>query len=133
MINIKLVDILETGAEYTKNLPLAFLVGSLFVYEIFTIIPFSLNDVYFLNLPLALLKNINNITLNSNLFLITLPFVSISLNTSDLFISALTQISVLGQGLYAGGAILLLISSILLLLSMVTAIFAGSKKKKTKI
>ena len=36
MINIKLTDILETGAQYTKNLPLAIAIGSLFIFIIFT-------------------------------------------------------------------------------------------------
>src|ERR1700753_666263 len=39
MINIKLVDILEVGSAYTKNLPLALAVASLFIYEIFSILP----------------------------------------------------------------------------------------------
>ena len=34
MINIRLTDILEVGKEYTKNLPLAFMVGSLFIFSI---------------------------------------------------------------------------------------------------
>jgi len=37
MINIKLVDILEVGKEYTKNLPLALLIGFIFLYEILSI------------------------------------------------------------------------------------------------
>src|SRR5271168_5112845 len=41
MINIKLTDILETGTQYTKNFPLALAIGSLFIYEIFTIMPFT--------------------------------------------------------------------------------------------
>ena len=45
MINIKLTDILETGSQYTKNLPLALSIGSLFIYEIYTVIPFSFNNV----------------------------------------------------------------------------------------
>ena len=45
MINIKLADILETGTQYTKNIPLALALGSLFFYEIFTILPFGLNNV----------------------------------------------------------------------------------------
>src|ERR1700748_139399 len=36
MINIRLVDILELGNEYTKNLPLAIIVGVLFIYELFS-------------------------------------------------------------------------------------------------
>lgn len=37
MINIKLVDILEVGKEYTKNLPLALSIGFVFLYLIFAI------------------------------------------------------------------------------------------------
>ena len=44
LINIKLTDILETGTQYTKNIPLALALGSLFFYEIFTIMPFSHNN-----------------------------------------------------------------------------------------
>jgi len=45
MINIKLTDILETGSQYTKNLPLAIAIGSLFIFIIFSIIPFNFNNV----------------------------------------------------------------------------------------
>ena len=45
MINIKLTDILETGTQYTKNLPLAIAITSLFIYELFTIVPFTFNNV----------------------------------------------------------------------------------------
>src|SRR5271155_2118483 len=46
MINIKIIDILETGNQYTKTLPLALCIGSLFIYEIFTILPFSFNNLH---------------------------------------------------------------------------------------
>ena len=45
MVNIRLLDILEIGNEYTKNLPLALLVGTLFVYEIFNVLPFTINNI----------------------------------------------------------------------------------------
>lgn len=38
MINVKLTDILETGYQYTKNIPLAFIVATLFLYEILNIV-----------------------------------------------------------------------------------------------
>lgn len=44
MINIKLTDILETGYQYTKNIPLALVVSGLFLYEIFNILPSYLNS-----------------------------------------------------------------------------------------
>jgi len=45
MLNIKITDILETGSQYTKNIPLALIIGSLFVYELFNIVPFTINDI----------------------------------------------------------------------------------------
>src|SRR5436190_7241662 len=45
MINIKLTDILEVGSQFTKNIPLAIAIGSLFMYEIYSIIPFTFNNV----------------------------------------------------------------------------------------
>src|SRR6202046_1976151 len=64
MINIKLTDILETGSQYTKNLPLALAIGSLFVYEIFTIIPFSLNNVSGISALLEFITHLNSLILN---------------------------------------------------------------------
>src|SRR3981189_747523 len=64
MINIKLTDILETGSQYTKNLPLALAIGSLFIYEIFTIIPFSFNNVSAISTLLEVLNNLNAFLLN---------------------------------------------------------------------
>ena len=60
MINIKLTDILETGSQYTKTLPLALAIGLLFVYEFFTIIPFSFNNINILNFPIEVSINILN-------------------------------------------------------------------------
>src|SRR5271155_745567 len=65
MINIKLTDILETGSQYTKNLPLALSIGSLFIYEIFTIMPFSFNNVSSISNLLGMLTNINAFLLNN--------------------------------------------------------------------
>ena len=66
MINIKLTDILETGTQYTKNLPLAISIGSLFLYIIYGIIPFN-----FYNVPSLLISSFQQTTnmFNNNLFL----------------------------------------------------------------
>ena len=61
MINIRLLDLLEFGKEYTKNFPLAIIIGTLFTYEIFNILPFTSNNVFILNLLLNSLNNINTI------------------------------------------------------------------------
>lgn len=44
MINIKLTDILETGIQYTKNIPLALIISGLFLYECLNILPYYLNN-----------------------------------------------------------------------------------------
>jgi NADH-ubiquinone oxidoreductase chain 6 len=44
MINIKLTDVLETGSQYTKNIPLALIVSGLFLYECLNILPYYLTN-----------------------------------------------------------------------------------------
>ena len=63
MINIRLVDILELGNEYTKNLPLALLLGFLFVFEIFTILPFTFNNIGLFFIPVDIFNYLNNFIL----------------------------------------------------------------------
>src|SRR6267378_4045129 len=101
MINISLTDIIDTGKQYTKNLPLAFVVASLFIYEMFNILPFSFNNVSGLNLILDTITN----------------FISFS------------QIEAIGQLIYTYAAVLLILCSIILLLSMIAPIFISLNKK----
>jgi len=61
MINIKLTDILEVGRDYTKNLPLALVVGALFIFSIYTIIPFSFQDVTFFSRANTILNSLNSL------------------------------------------------------------------------
>nr|WUR10610.1 NADH dehydrogenase subunit 6 [Elmerina hispida] len=129
MVNIRLLDILEIGRDYTKNIPLAFLVGTFFIYEIYFIIPFSLNDIVVLNLPIDFISYVNSLNINSNISTTDYSFYTLSFFSPEMFTKEYTQISVLGQGLYTYGAIWLLLSSIILLLSMVSAIFLSSSAK----
>ena len=132
MINIKLTDILETGSQYTKNLPLAIAIGSLFIFIIFTILPFNFNNVPALSIFLDNITILNSIFSNSNIKTISLiNFIvnnNLFLSLSDLIITDFQQIEVLGHGLYTYGAILLIILSIILLLAMF-AIITISKIK----
>jgi len=124
MINIKLVDILEVGNEYTKNLPLALVIGSLFIYELFSIIPVSVNNVSVLSLPLYLVNYINKLLFGSNSYSFANAEVNLSNNPniSDSIFTNFTQIEALGQGLYTYGAMWLILCSVILLLSMLTPI-----------
>ena len=119
MINIKLTDILETGSQYTKTLPLAFLIVTLFIYIFFNIIPFFSNDYYtFLTFDLLTLSNID-FSLFANDF---------NLINSDIFLNNFLQIESIGFNLYTYGASLLVICSFILLLAMFAAIIISHRK-----
>ena len=123
MINIKLTDILETGSQYTKNIPLALSVGSLFLYEIFTIMPFSFNNVSIISILLDFLTNLNGTLLKPEI--INLSSVNTTYNPAiaDTAFTNFLQIQGIGQGLYTYGAIWLILCSVILLLAMVAPIF----------
>ena len=125
MINIKLTDILETGSQYTKNLPLALAIGSVFLYEIFNIMPFSLNNVSAISALLNILTNSNLFVLNSDISALSSidPLLALDPNIADTTFTNFLQIQSIGQGLYTYGAIWLILSSIILLLAMVAPIF----------
>ena len=128
MINIKLTDILETGSQYTKNLPLALSIGLLFIYEIYTIIPFSFNNVS--NTILDLLIKLNGFILN---YEISMRGVNNAFNPviADTSLTPFLQIEAIGQGLYTYGASWLIITSVILLLAMIAPIFISKTKKTT--
>src|SRR6201999_4680133 len=126
MINIKLTDILETGSQYTKNLPLAIAIGSLFIYEIFTIMPFSFNNVSIISVLLDTLTNFNGLLFNSEISAINSVNIAYNPNIADTTFTNFLQIEAIGQHLYTTGAFLLIITSVILLLAMVAPIFISN-------
>lgn len=127
LINIRLTDILETGSQYTKNIPLAVCLGSLFIYEIFTIIPFSFNNVSFLSSFLNVITNLNGVFLNSDLSTAEIVFTTINPVLADTTFTNFLQVQAIGQSLYTLGAFWLIITSVILLLAMVAPIFITKK------
>ena len=129
MINISLTDIIDTGKQYTKNLPLAFVVSSLFMFEMFNVLPFSFNNVYGLSLIFDTITNFNLFIWNNN----ELQFVNdihttYQSNIADTTFISFSQIEAIGQLIYTYAAVLLIICSIILLLSMIAPIFISLKK-----
>ena len=120
MINIKLVDILETGSQYTKNIPLGLVISLLFVYEFSYLIPEFTNMQHF---SLNILNHLNNFIL----FPESIFTKNISHYSPEIIINPFIQLQSIGQSLYTYGAIWLIISSIILLLSMVAPIFISRK------
>jgi len=127
MINIKLTDILETGYNYTKNLPLAILIVTLFIFLIFQTLPFSFNNI---PLPFNFFLLGGEYSLISNqVFNFSDLTTLINRSQSDILLTQFEQIQVLGHNLYTYGAILLIELSIILLLAMLATIIISKNNK----
>jgi len=135
MINIKLTDILEIGNQYTKNLPLAIAIGSLFMFIIFQIIPFNFNNVPAVSILLDKITIFNSILSDSNI--VSINLINSIVNNyffsslSDVIITEFQQIEVLGHSLYTYGAVLLITLSIILLLAMFATIIISKNNNNT--
>jgi NADH-ubiquinone oxidoreductase chain 6 len=136
MINIKLTDILEVGKDYTKNLPLALIIGALFIFAIFGSVT-NLN-VFQTSLVTSIIHSLNSFISISSSDLTSLASLNsfISLHTTvypysvDTHLMDYTQIEALGHNLYTNSAILLIITSFILLLSMLAPIMLSTFYKK---
>ena len=128
MINIKLTDILETGSQYTKTLPLALAIGLLCVYEFFTILPFSFNNVSALSSVLNIFTNLNGLLLNSSYIQPNTVYTTVNPIIADTAFTQFLQVEAIGQGLYTYGAFWLILTSVILLLAMVAPIFISRKR-----
>lgn len=132
MINIKLTDILETGNQYTKNLPIAIIIGSLFLFIIFQVIPLNLYNVP--SLSISLLNNFNHLIFSNfnetnELLFTNINSIGEAYGANDLFVLNFQQIEVLGHTLYTYGSLLLLLLSFILLLAMYATIVISTSKK----
>lgn len=126
-INIRLTDILEAGSQYTKNLPLALIIGILFTFELISLLPFNLNNVVVLDFPLIFIMKLNQLLIGADFSNISDNAI-LSFNlAADTSISSMTQIQSLGQVLYTHGALWLIICSLVLLLALVAPIFISRK------
>lgn len=141
MINIKLTDILETGSQYTKNIPLALAIGYLFIYELYNILPFTFNNISALSYLLEILTNLNSLFINyneynlktvveENIYSISNIFNTINPISVDTNIISFLHIESIGQSIYTYEAVLLIISSLILLLAMISPIFISRKLHK---
>jgi NADH-ubiquinone oxidoreductase chain 6 len=117
MLNIRLTEIVSVGREYTKNLPLGFIVGSLFFFEILSVLPASYYEAG--KLPLGLFNYINGLFLGvGSSFTGSDVHMTFTGPRADDNFTSFLQIEAIGQGLYTYGSLWLLLTSIILLLAM---------------
>jgi NADH-ubiquinone oxidoreductase chain 6 len=123
MLNLRLVELVETGQEYTKNLPMGAFLGSLFFFELLSILPASYHDGGSLYIPLSVFNWFNTTLLGispstameggSTVHTAFNPVVS------DNLVTSFTQIESIGHGLYTYASLWLVVASVIFLLAMV--------------
>ena len=130
MLNLQLAELSAVGAEYTQNLPLGAIVGSLFLFELGSTLPFSFKDVgsfagndtslHLPDLQLGVFHWFNTVVLglqdesvSGNILLTFNPMMA------DTHFASFLQIQSIGQMIYTNGALWLMLASIILLLAMV--------------
>ena len=122
MLNLRLVELVDTGQEYTKNLPMGAFLGSLFFFELLSILPVNYHDGGSLHAPLSVFNWLNTTLLGiSNSSPTTEANVHAAFNpvVSDNTMTAFTQIESIGQGLYTYASLWLVLASVIFLLAMV--------------
>ena len=155
MINIRLTDILETENQYTKNLPLAILIGYLFLLIWTSFFEFKLFSGitvnYFQPEESIRFAYINSLDRHSNIHLVTNVLSdgtfnrgntedvensflnqvflreNISSVLSDSKIIEVSQLGTLGLNLYSYFGVLLIVLGFVLLLAMYSAILIANK------
>lgn len=127
MLNLRLVELVDTGQEYTKNLPMAaFLatlllgvlsMGGLSVFNLFNLV----------NSKLLLPSNDNGAS--DNLYTTSTLHSTFNNNVSDMNMTSFTQIERIGQGLYTYASLWLVVASVIFLLAMVGPIVLCMKPR----
>lgn len=120
MLNLRLVELVDTGQEYTKNLPMGAFLGIVFLFELLSILPVN----YHLHVPLTLFNWINSTLLgvsNDNTVseFSTEVHAAFNPSVSDNTMTAFTQIESIGQALYTYASLWLVLASVIFLLAMV--------------
>ena len=119
MLNLRLVELVDTGQEYTKNLPIGAFLGSLFFFELLSILP---EDGGSLHVPLNFFNWLNTTLLGvGDRESVDSAYVHTAFNpiVSDNTMTTFTQIESIGQGLYTYASLWLVLASVIFLLAMV--------------
>jgi NADH-ubiquinone oxidoreductase chain 6 len=94
MLNLRLVELIDTGQEYTQNLPLGAIIGSLFFFELLSIL--HVTDISQVNGSMFNSINSTILGVSDN------AHVHVAFNpvTADNNFTSFLQIESIGQGLY---------------------------------
>src|SRR6202522_4420756 len=85
MVHIKLTDILETGVDYSKNLPLAIAIVFLSLLIFYTILQYNLNNIPAFSIILNKITNLNTLFYDLNYKNIMENTFQLAIQTGDFF------------------------------------------------
>lgn len=147
MLNLRLVELIDTGQEYTQNLPLGAIIGSVFLFELLSILPSSLFEQSghasswapaFLEEGLGIFNFINSSILgldSAATEMTRFSGVHVAFNpvVADNNFVGFLQIESIGQGLYTYASLWLIIAGIIFLLAMVGPIVLCMSPKGSEV
>lgn len=112
MLNLRLVELIDTGREYTKNLPLGTIIGSVLFLELISNYNVKDNDwLYSFNYINSLIFGVE--PTNKRALDVHLAF------RPETNFTQFLQIESIGQGLYTYASLWLVVASVIFLLAMV--------------
>lgn len=129
MLNMQLAEINAVGTEYTQNLPLGIIVGSLFLFELTTVLSYANTSFSFYEVCLGSLHWFTSLFLNvtnNNVGEVHQAFNNVEIDSQ---FSSFLQIQSIGQVLYTSSSLWLILTSIILLLAMVGPIILTIDKR----
>lgn len=132
LLSVRVNELVSVGIEYTRNLPLGLAVGTLFLFELLSVLPNVSAQAS--SVSLSLFSSLNFLLLGVNGS--SLP-ASDSVNevfptlTPEAQFTSFSQIEMLGQGLYTYNTMWLLVTSLLLLLAMMGPIVLCMREAKS--
>ena len=133
ILNVRLSEVVSVGLEYTKSLPLGFILGTVFLFEMLSVLPAVFTADTASNLAITIFTNINTILLS-----VSIPT---TVNTSyahtvfsgtslDQGLGSLGSVQALAQGIYLTNALWLIVVSIVLLLAILGPIILCAKTRQ---
>lgn len=140
MLNVQLAELSSAGSEYTQNLPLGTILGTLFLFELVSILPISFKGLSTFNLT-NVFGGFSDISLGVFNWFNTQLVTEMNISTDvhqvfnqssaiETYFSNYLQIQSIAQNLYTYGSIWLLVTSIILLLAIIGPVTLSIKKLK---
>lgn len=127
MLNLRITELNSITNNYTKNLPLGTILGSIFLFELVQIIPYNNNNSYVSVIYISIINFINTLFYNNNNNINQVHSL-FNINNADTLFQNFIQIQSIGFNLYTISAIWLIIASIILLLALLGPIVLSLNK-----